>query len=85
MPYEKGDEERQEHNHEKRQIGNPGRVPGVRDKNVPNREGLGKTSLDTERPDLARSESGLFFYLGSLFKQLLDLKIYRNNNRRDAT
>jgi hypothetical protein len=49
VSYKKGDEERQEHNHEKRQIGDPGCVPGVRDENVPNREDLGKNQSQYEK------------------------------------
>ena len=34
VPYQAGDEEYQKYNHEKWQASNPGRLPGVRDKDV---------------------------------------------------
>jgi hypothetical protein len=44
-------------------------VPGVRDENVPNREGLGKKPVSIQKGRiLAASESGLFFYLGVTFQ-----------------
>jgi len=38
VPCQKGDEERQEHNHEERQAGNTGCMPNMRHQDVPNRE-----------------------------------------------
>jgi hypothetical protein len=40
MPHQEGDEESQVHHYEKRQTGNSGRLSGVRDKAVQNRQVL---------------------------------------------
>jgi hypothetical protein len=41
MPHQKGNEESQGYHHEERQTGVAGHLPGVRDQDIPNWEGLG--------------------------------------------
>jgi hypothetical protein len=60
MPDQEGDEKRQVHYHEEWKAGDPGRVPGLRDKDVSDRQGLReKASFDIDNAGFGSTESGI--------------------------
>jgi hypothetical protein len=72
VPNQEGDKKRQVHHHEEWKAGDPGRVSGLWDEDVQDRQGLREKLVSIlKMPDIGAAESGIFLLLRVTFQAIV--------------